>query len=331
MPRKNVSLLCTLLFVFTLLAGCGGGATSSSSALQPSSQSVAAASSQAEESSAAPAAEGSVIVTDMMDREVTVPQPVEKIVALTAADCEILYAIGAGDAVVGRGEYCNWPEEVLEVPTVQSGSETNVEEILSLAPQVVFTSSMDQATGPIQQLEEAGIAVLVSEGTSIEGTYKSIEIVGQATGHEEEAAKVVADMKAGFEEIAAKVPAEGEKPKVYFEVSPLEYGLWTTGANTFMDEIATLLGMENIFADVEGWVEISEEQVLERDPDYIITVAMYFGEGPTPEEEIVGRAGWQDVAAVKNGKVFQADQDTLARPGPRLVEGAEALYNYVYA
>ena len=100
------------------------------------------------------------------------------------------------------------------------------------------------------------------------------------------------------------------------------------GANTFMDELAQICGVTNIFADVEGWVEVSEEQVLSRNPDYIVTTTMYFGEGPTPVEEILSRASWASVNAVAQGKVFNADSNEATRPGPRLKDAAEALYQF---
>ena len=134
-------------------------------------------------------------------------------------------------------------------------------------------------------------------------------------------------MKAGFEEIKAN-PIEGEKT-VYFEVSPLQWGLWTAGKNTFMDEVANMMGLKNCFDDVEGWSEISQEQVIERNPDYIVTITMYFGEGPTPEEEILSREGWADVTAVKNKAILNLPNNELSRPAPRLVDGAKALYDFV--
>ena len=97
-----------------------------------------------------------------------------------------------------------------------------------------------------------------------------------------------------------------------------------------MDELAQMIGLKNAFEDVEGWAAISEEQVLERDPDYIVTISMYYGEGPTPVEEIMGREGWQELKAVKNEAVFNADSNEVSRPGPRLVDAAQALYDFVY-
>ena len=151
--------------------------------------------------------------------------------------------------------------------------------------------------------------------------------IGALLGKNEEAETVIDGMKTTFESLKG-VCGDGEKT-IYFEVSPLEYGLWTAGANTFMNEIAELLGLKNCFADVEGWAEISEEQVLERNPDYIMTISMYSGEGPTPEEEIASRAGWENVTAVKNGAILNLQNNELSRPAPRLAEGAQMLADFI--
>jgi iron complex transport system substrate-binding protein len=116
---------------------------------------------------------------------------------------------------------------------------------------------------------------------------------------------------------------------VYFEVSPLAYGLWTAGCDTFMDEIADMLGLVNLFHDVCGWAAISEEQVISLNPDVIVTISMYYGEGPTPEEEIVSRSGWADITAVKEGAILNLPNNELSRPGPRLADGAQELFDFV--
>lgn len=277
----------------------------------------------------APAGNSAVTITDMAGREITLAEPATRVVALTAADCEILYALGAGDLLVGRGEYCDYPAAVLEVPSVQSGYETNLEQILALEPQVLLMAMMAQPEEHVAALEAAGVRVVVSDAQDIPGVYTAIEMIGTLLGRETEAAGMIDSMKAAFSELAEGAGGDGEKT-VYFEVSPLEYGLWTAGADTFMNEIAELLGLRNAFADVSGWAEISEEQVLERNPDYIVTISMYFGEGPTPVEEILGRAGWQNVTAVKNGAILHLGNNELSRPSYRLVDGARALYQFVY-
>lgn len=268
-----------------------------------------------------------VTVTDMYGREIALSEPATRIVALTASDCEILCALGCEDALVGRGEYCDYPESILEVPVVQSGADTNIEEILALEPQVVLMSDMAQSEEQVNALEENGVKVVISDANDISGVYTAIRMIGALMGKDAEAEALIADMQGTFDEIAAK--SESTEKTVYFEVSPLQWGLWTAGANTFMDELASICGLTNAFADVDGWQAISEEQVLERDPDYIVTITMYYGEGPTPVEEILGRAGWNELKAVVNGAVFNADSNAISRPGPRLKDAAIELYNFV--
>ncbi|MBR0085783.1 MAG: ABC transporter substrate-binding protein, partial [Lachnospiraceae bacterium] len=255
------------------------------------------------------------------------------VVALTASDCEIIYALGAGDTLVGRGEYCDYPEDVFAVPSVQSGYETNIEQIIELAPQVVIMATMARTEEQVKALEDAGIRVVVSDAQNIDGVYEAITLIGEITGKSDNAVKLVADMKDTFADLEARageINKEGEKKTIYFEVSPLEYGLWAAGSGTFMNEVAEMLGLENIFGDVEGWAQVSEEQVIEKAPDYIVTITMYFGEGPTPIEEIKGRAGWEGIPAVAEDQIINLQNNELSRPGPRLMEGAELLFDFIY-
>ena len=271
---------------------------------------------------------GGLTVTDMTGREIKLDGTAKKIVALPASDVEIIYALGAGDLLVGRGEYCDYPAEALEKPMVKSGSETNLEEILALEPDVVIMATMAQTVDQVEALEKAGVKVIVSDAQNLEGVYTAIGLIGQIVGKDEEAAALVKQMQETFAAIRAKAQDSGKT--VYFEVSPLEWGLWAAGKNTFMDELAGICGLRNAFADVEGWGAVSEEQVFEKDPDYIVTTSMYWGEGPTPVEEILGRAGWDKLKAVQNKQIFNADNNEITRPGPRLMNAAQALYDFVY-
>ena len=98
-----------------------------------------------------------------------------------------------------------------------------------------------------------------------------------------------------------------------------------------MDEAASLLHAKNVFADITGWAGISEEQVIQRDPGYIVTTDKYAGTGPTPEQEIAERAGWENLRAVKDGHILNLSDDSLTRPGPRLADGVKRLYDFLYA
>lgn len=271
---------------------------------------------------------GAFALTDMTGRTVALPKPAQRVVALAAADCEIIAALNP-DALVARGEYCDFPDSVGSLPALTSGAQTNLEAILALEPDLVVMSMMAQTVEQVDALTTGGAPVLVTNAQNIEGVYEDIRLLGEALGKTEAAEEMVADMRDNFAQIAADAPKTDEKRTVYFEVSPLEWGLWTAGDGTFMSEICTLLNLENAFADVTGWAEISEEQVLARDPDFIVTTAMYGGQGESPEAEIAGRPGWDSLKAVKNGCVLRIDSDEITRPGPRLVSAARALAAFV--
>ena len=343
--KRIIALLLVALLAFSVMAGCGGKKadepanteTQEPAATEeqtPATEEPAKTEEPANTETQEPAEPDTAItVTDMTGRTITLDEPATRVVALSAADCEVLFAIGAGDTLVGRGEYCDYPAQVLDVPSVQSGYDTNIEQIIALEPQVLLMSTMAQTEEQIKALEDAGIKVVVSDAQDIEGVYTAVNMVGTLMGKQAEAENVVTNMKNALAELgekAAAAPEREKKPTVYFEVSPLEYGLWAAGGGTFMNEVAELLGMENVFADLPAWAEISEEQVIERNPDYIVTITMYFGEGPMPEEEIASRPGWENVSAVANGKILRMDNNELSRPTPRIVDGAQMLYDFVY-
>ncbi|MDR1355142.1 MAG: ABC transporter substrate-binding protein [Propionibacteriaceae bacterium] len=313
--RRFTAILSTALLMLTTFTAC-----SSDTPTNPTSVTTT---------------DTSITVTDQMGRSVTLSEPADSIVGLTASDIEIIYALGSGSAVVGRGEYCNYPEEVSSVPVVQSGNETNIEQIIALKPDIVFVDTMAQTPEQTTKLEAAGIAVFVTDADTIAETYDSITLIGKVLGKDTEATTIVSQMKAQFATLEVNAQAAvrengGVRKSVYFEVSPLEYGLWAAGSETFMDEVAKLLALDNIFSDVQGWAAVSAEQVLERKPDVILTVGMYFGEGPTPIESILQRAGWESVPAVANQAIINLTADELSRPGPRLALGAQELFNFVY-
>ena len=270
-------------------------------------------------------AEEAITVTDMFGRAITLEEPATRIIATEPADCEILYALGCGDALVGRGLYCDYPAEVTALPTVHSGADTNLEEILALDPQVVIMNDMAHTVEQVNLLEQNGVKVITTNANSIPEVYQAIRLIGQVMGKNTEAETLITDMQTAFDDIAAK--AEQTDKTIYFEVMPLEWGLWSAGANTFMQELAEVCGMKNAFADLDGWQPISQEQVIDRDPDYIVLVT---GMGDGAVEEVMNRPGWQDIKAIRNGKVYNADSYTLTRPAPRLKDAAIDLYNFLY-
>ena len=266
-----------------------------------------------------------ITVVDMYDREVVLTEPVTRIVALSPSDCEILCALGCENLLVGRGKYCDYPESILDLPALATGKNLNVEEILALEPQVVVASDMNQTDEQFKQLEENGVQVIVSKNTDIEGVYTAIRMLSTLTGRETEGEAVIEYMKHAFAYIKS-ISEETEKT-IYFEVMPLEYGLYTGGANTFLHELAQLCGMKNAFEDIDQWASISQEQVIDRNPDYIVLIT---GMGEDAPNEVLAREGWQEITAIQNAAIYNADNSIMTRPAPRLVDAAEGLYEFLY-
>ena len=229
-----------------------------------------------------------ISVTDMAGETVILEEIPQRILALSPSDCEILWAIGAGEQIIGRGSDCDWPREILELPEVVSGTNMNLEQVIALNPDVVLMSRVTQTQAQKEALEAAGITVIYSDAhdnnETLEGVYRSMAMLGTVTGREAAAEKLTADTRDLLAQLTEAVP-QGSKKTVYFEVSPLEYGLWTAGYGTFMHEICQMIEVENIFSDLEGWCEVSEEQVLARNPDYIVSVTMFYGDGPSPAKK----------------------------------------------
>lgn len=270
-------------------------------------------------------------ITDMLGRELTVVNELRRIVVLNPADAEILVALGADELIVGRGEYVDYPANRMEnIPTVGSGENLNLEEILALQPQLVVDTAMSFSPDEMERLEEAGIPVYVTDASTIAEVYEAIQGLAKLVNKEAEGEALIAEMQATFEEYThlAKEATE-EEHTIYYEISPLEFGLWTAGQGTFMDEIGQMLQVNNIFAEVEGWAEISPEQVLDLNPDYIVTTSMP-ADGFDPIDELLNRTGWQDVTAINRQQVFQANADEFTRPGPRLADAIESLYHFIY-
>jgi iron complex transport system substrate-binding protein len=270
-----------------------------------------------------------VTVTDSRGTEIAVAQVPKRIVSMVPSTTEVIYALGAGDSVIAVSKYCNYPPEADSKPEVATGKETNVEAIVGMKPDAVFMTKMGQTDDQIGQLEGAGIKVFVFDSKTIADVYMQIETTGKILGKTSEAAKIVADMKSTFEEVKA-MTKDLPKKTAYVEVSPLKYGIWTTGKNTFMDELMTISNIENVFAAVEGWKEVSEEEVIAKNPDFILsTVSENYGVDDTVAD-IKSRKNWKNVKAVKDGNVFKVDTDLVTRPGPRLADAAKELVKLVY-
>lgn len=278
-----------------------------------------------EQPTAAPVVDTSISLTDDLGREVTLEAPAARVVSMAPSNTELLFAVGAGDQVVGRDPYSNFPEEALDVADIgDTYASLNTELILSLEPDLVLAAGI---TPPeqVDQLEQLGITVYwLGNPTDLEGLYRNLETVGILTGNEQEALAAIDDLSARAEAVLEKVATVTERPTVFYEVDGQTdpSAPFTAGGGTFIDLIINLAGGANIVGNQEGYIAYSIEDLLVADPDVILLGDYAWG---ATVESVAARSGWSALSAVANDRVYPFNDDHMSRPGPRLINALEDL------
>ncbi|MCR4952738.1 MAG: cobalamin-binding protein [Treponema sp.] len=238
----------------------------------------------------------------------------QKIICLSPAGTEILFAIGAQEQVIAVSEFSDYPPEALEKPVIGGfdGKSISLEKILAMQPDFVYlTDGMHNFMIP--QLETYNIRYYLSNASSIAAIKKEITELGEITGHTKEAAKVVEEMTLAEEEARANSTSENSSPRVYYEVWANPY--MTAGTSSFINDIITAAGGSNIFSDLtENYPLISEETIIARNPEFIF---IPITSGIT-KKQVAARNGWSQIDAVKNGRIILIDDNVYTRSGPRV-------------
>lgn len=266
-----------------------------------------------------------IVVQDGLERTVSLAQPALRIVSAAPSNTEILFAIGAGSQVVGRDDFSDFPPEALSLPGVGGGwNDYNEEAIIALQPDLVLMAGLNTPE-QVKALEDAGITVYyLPNPTTLEELYANLDTVGKLTGHEKEATDLVASLRARVQAVTERIAVYSFKPVVFYELdASVPSSPWTAGPGTFIDTLIDMAGGFNLAMDLHGaWIQISQEELILRDPDIILLGDANYG---VTVESVAQRPGWEVLKAVREGKVFPFDDNLLSRPGPRLVEGLEAL------
>ena len=257
---------------------------------------------------------------------------VSRIISTSPSNTEILVGLGLTDKIVAVDKYSTDIEGLsAEIPQLEL-SNPDAETILGLEPDLIITSEINQvgnAENPFSMLEESGITVLyIPTSTSIEGIYSDIEKIAEATGKVEQGEALISDMKekiSAISEIAKTIP-ESERKTVYFEISPAP-SLFTFGKETFLNEMIELVGATNIFGNETGWVSPSEETILKENPDVILSNVNYI---ENPIDEIKGRAGWENLTAVKENQIFMINTNAASRPSQNVMIALEEMAQAIY-
>ena len=251
-----------------------------------------------------------------------------RIVSLAPSTTEILFALGLDKEIVGVSSFCDYPLEALEKEKIGTFSQPNIEKILSLRPEIIFCTGLEQLP-VIRKLKQLKLKVYVSDPTNPEELYDSIREMAVLTDREKKGETLINKMKKGMEEIESRVKVipEKDRPRVFVEL--WNNPLMTPGKDSFIDELITLAGGINIAHDTERpYSYFSPEQVLRRNPDCIIVAYMV---NEDASKAIRERLGWKEIAAVKNNRIYNdINPDILLRPGPRLVEALSELHRRLY-
>ena len=273
-------------------------------------------------STPAPAA---LTVTDGLGRTVTLEVPVQRIVSLAASNTEILYAVGAGAQVVGRDEFSDYPTEAKALPSVGgSFGKYTTEAIVNLKPDLVLAAEINTPE-LVQSLQDLGLKVyLLPNPTTIDGVYQNLTTVAQLTGHEKETKKLVESLQKRVKSVLDKVAKVTVKSLVFYELDSTDPNApYTAGPGTFVDLLIQMAGGQNLGSSLQGqWAQISAEQLIVKNPDLIILGDSAYG---VTAEAVGKRPGWEALQAVKNGSIYPFDDNLVSRPGPRLVDGLEAM------
>ena len=271
-----------------------------------------------------------ISLSDGLGRQVTLASPALKIVSLAPSNTEIIYAVGAGSALIGRDDLSDYPQEVKNLASVGgSMGNYNMEEIAKLQPDLVLASELNTPE-QIKSLEDLKITVFVlSNPKKFEGLYQNLETVGTLTGHQSEAAKLSADLQARQKVVADALASVNDRPKVFYELDASDPAKpYTVGANTFIDILISLAGGANIGANLTGdYPQISQEELLTQNPHIILLGDAAYGTTP---DQVAARPGWSVIDAVKTNQVFPVDDNLISRPGPRLVDGLEILAKLIH-
>lgn len=273
-------------------------------------------------------------VTDREGNEVTIPTKIERIVSTAPSNTEVLVDLGVADKLVCVDNYSEGIEGLNKDVEKMDFSAPDAEAIIGLEPDIIIASGYNKSGSgddPFKAVSDAGISVVyIPSSNSINGIYKDIEFLASIVNAEDEGGKIISNMKKEISEIAEKGKTIKDKKTVYFEIGPAPT-LYSIGKDTFVNEMISLIGAENIFKDEESWISPTEESVLDANPDVILTNVNYVDD---PVSEIIGRKGWDSITAVKNKDVYFIDANSSSRPTPNIIkalkEMAKAIYPGVY-
>lgn len=318
---RPASLLPALVL---FLAACAPAVTTTNGSAGPPS--IVA---QATRSPAPTAAAYPMTLTDDAGRSVTLAAEPQRIVSLAPSNTEIVCALDACDRLEGVTDFDDYPAEVAAIDKVVNFAQVDVEAVVAAEPDLVLAAGNELTpTSVIEQLTDLDLPILVLYPESLDEVAADIELVGAAIGRTDAAAELVDDMRARIADVEAAVSGL-DRPRTFYEVSVFEGTIYTAGEGSFLASLIETAGGEPVTGDALA-TSIEIEDLVAADPELILLGDATYDPTITPES-VAERPGWSTMTAVTRGEVVVVTEDVvITRPGPRIVDGLEALVRAIH-
>ncbi len=276
-----------------------------------------------------PAAPPETTITDQLGRAVSLNIVPQRIISLAPSNTEILFALGLADRVVAVTDYCNYPPEAKEKPSVGGFSTPNIEEIIALAPDLVLATSMHE-TEIIPQLEARGITVFALNPKTIDQVLAAISLVGRVAGAEPAAAGLIADLEPRTKSVTDRTQnlSAEQRPATLYIV--WHDPLMTAGAGTLPQALIDRAGGTNIGYEIKDYGDISLEAVIDADPAVIIAGIGHGTGADAPLQYAQNEPRLKDTTARRQGNIYAINSDLPSRGGPRIVDALEQFARFIH-
>ena len=257
-------------------------------------------------------------ITDDAGRQVTIERSPTRIVSIAPSNTEMLFALGLDERIAGVDSYSTYPAEARQKPQVGTYLEPDLERVVAAEPDLILATEAHLGT-VLPELDALGLPTVVIEPMNLDEVFSGMLLLGTITGVSPRAQQVVCELQARVDAVTEAV-AGAPHPRVFFELSP---DLYTAGPGSYVDDLISRAGGENVAASAaELWPQLSAEAVVTADPEVILLADHAAG---VTAAQVAARPGWQEVSAVQQGRIVSLDADLVARPGPRVVDGLEAI------
>jgi iron complex transport system substrate-binding protein len=267
-------------------------------------------------------------ITDQLGRVVKLDSIPQRIVSLAPSNTEILFALGLADRVVAVTDYADYPPEAKEKPSIGGYDTPNIEQLVALSPDLILATSIHEER-IIPQLEQRGMAVFALDPQTLDEVLAAITLVGEITGQEEAAARLVMEMQNRIKAVTDKTDSllQGQRPNVFYIV--WHDPLMAPGLGTFQDDLIRKAGGTNIARDLTGWATISLEVVIAANPKVMIAGVSHGTGEDLNFQFITTEPRLRNTDARRNNRMYGIDGNLASRPGPRVVDALEKLAEFI--